>query len=76
MLNCSVDQGPLVANRMQDLSMQGVTVGKAPVVVVVVLVGVFSQSHLLKSETKVCKLENTLIDKLYELLRLRWGWCR
>ena len=43
-IDCREDQCLLVANHMQDLDMQGVMVGEAPVVVVV-LVGVFSQSR-------------------------------
>ena len=44
-IDCREDQRLLVANHMQDLNMQGVMVGEAPVVVVVVLVGVFFQSR-------------------------------
>ena len=43
-------------------------VGEAPVEVVVVLVGVFSQSCLFESKKKVCKLANMLVDKVYKLL--------
>ena len=72
MSNCKVDQPLLVANQMQDPSMQGVMVGEA--LVVLVLVSVFSQSCLFESKTKVCKLVNMLVGKLCKLLR--WWWWR
>ena len=46
--------------------------GKTPVVIVVVLVGVFSQSCLFESNRKLCKLANILVGKLYNLLM--WWW--
>ena len=66
-----VDIDIFFTNYVQNLSMEMykilvckcVGVGEV-VVVVVVLFGVFAQSYLFASTTKVCTLTNMLVDKL------------
>ena len=53
----------------QILACKGVIVGE---MAMMVLVSAFSQSYLFTSGTKVCKLTNTWVGKLYKLLR--WWW--